>query len=72
MQTNQLVVAHLTVDEYVKLKIALNNAEIAYKRLLAANSDWNTLYNGELNQVKEGKEVLVQSMQRENKANENH
>jgi hypothetical protein len=72
MQTNQLIVAHLTVDEFVKLRVALNNAEIAYKRLLALESQWGTIYNGELNQVKEGKEVLAQSMQRENKANENH
>lgn len=58
-------IASLTIDDYVKLKIALNNAEIALKRLIAANSDWVTLYNGELNQVKEAKEALAKSMQNE-------
>ena len=58
-------IASLTIDDYVKLRIALNNAEIALKRLIAANGDWATLYIGELNQVKEAKEALAKSMQKE-------
>ncbi len=58
-------IASLTIDDYVKLKIALNNAEIALKRLLAANSQWAALYHGELQQVQEAKEALVKSMQKE-------
>jgi hypothetical protein len=58
-------IASLTVDEVVKLRVALNNAENALKRLMATDNSWQIIYNGELQQVKEAKEVLSQSMRRD-------
>jgi len=58
-------IASLTVDDVVKLRVALNNAENALKRLMATDNSWQVIYNGELQQVKEAKEVLSESMRRE-------
>ena len=58
-------IASLTVDDVVKLRVALNNAENALKRLMATESDWQVIYNGELEQVKEAREALSKAMQRE-------
>jgi hypothetical protein len=58
-------IASLTVDDVVKLRVALNNAENALKRLMANESNWKVIYNGELEQVKEAREALSKSMQRE-------
>lgn len=58
-------IASLTVDEVVKLRVALNNAENALKRLMATDNSWQVIYNGELQQVKEAKEVLSESMRRD-------
>jgi len=58
-------VASLTVDDVVKLRVALNNAENALKRLSAENNNWQVIYNGELQQVKEAKEALAASMRRD-------
>jgi hypothetical protein len=58
-------IASLTVDDVVKLRVALNNAENALKRLMATESNWQVIYNGELEQVKEAREALSKSMQRE-------
>jgi len=58
-------IASLTVDDVVKLRVALNNAENALKRLSAENNNWQVIYNGELQQVKEAKEALAASMRRD-------
>ena len=58
-------IASLTVDVVVKLRVALNNAENALKRLSAENNNWQVIYNGELQQVKEAKEALAASMRRD-------
>ena len=70
MRIDELTVAQLTIDDYVKLKIALNNGLIAYKRLLAADAQWSPLFRAELKQIEEGKEALARSMQRENESYE--
>jgi hypothetical protein len=58
-------IASLTVDDVVKLKVALNNAENALKRLADTENAWQVIYNGELKQVKEAKEALAASMRRD-------
>jgi len=58
-------VASLTVDDIVKLRVALNHAENALKKLATDNKSWEIIYNGELSQVKEAKEALAQSMRRD-------
>jgi len=58
-------VASLTVDEVVKLRIALNNAENALKRLSGTENAWKVVYESELNQVKEAKEALTEAMRRD-------
>ena len=58
-------VASLTVDDVVKLRVALNNAENALKRLASENNNWQVIYNGELQQNKEAKEALAASMRRD-------
>lgn len=58
-------IASLTVDDVVKLRVALNNAENALKRLMATESSWQVIYNGELAQVKEAREALSKSMNRD-------
>jgi hypothetical protein len=58
-------IASLTVDDVVKLRVALNNAENALKRLMATESNWKIIYDGELDQVKQAREALSKSMQRE-------
>jgi hypothetical protein len=58
-------VASLTVDDIVKLRVALNNAENALKRLASEDKNWQVIYNGELQQVKEAREALAASMRRD-------
>lgn len=58
-------IASLTVDDVVKLRVALNNAENALKRLVDTENAWQVIYNGELKQVKEAKEALAASMRRD-------
>jgi hypothetical protein len=62
---SDMKVASLTVDDVVKLRVALNNAENAFKRLIDLEKNWQVIYNGELTQVKEAKEALSKSMQRD-------
>jgi hypothetical protein len=62
---SDMKVASLTVDDVVKLRVALNNAENAFKRLIDLEKNWQVIYNGELTQVKEAREALSKSMQRE-------
>lgn len=58
-------VASLTVDDIVKLRVALNNAENALKRLVDHDKNWQVVYNGELAQVREAREALSKAMQRD-------
>ncbi len=58
-------VASLTVDDIVKLRVALNNAENALKRLASEDKNWQVIYNGELQQIKEAREALAASMRRD-------
>lgn len=58
-------VASLTVDDIVKLRVALNCAENALKKLASENKNWEIIYNGELSQVKEAREALAASMRRD-------
>lgn len=58
-------IASLTVDDVVKLRVALNNAENALKRLADTENAWQVIYNGELKQVKEAREALTASMRRD-------
>ena len=58
-------IASLTVDDVVKLRVALNNAENALKRLADTENAWQVIYNGELKQVKEAKEALAAAMRRD-------
>jgi hypothetical protein len=62
---SDMKVASLTVDDVVKLRVALNNAENAFKRLIDLEKNWQVIYNGELTQVKEAREALSKSMQRD-------
>jgi hypothetical protein len=62
---SDIKVASLTVDDVVKLRVALNNAENAFKRLIDLEKNWQVIYNGELTQVKEAREALSKSMQRD-------
>ena len=62
---SDMKVASLTVDDVVKLRVALNNAENALKRLMATESSWQVIYNGELEQVRAAREALSKSMQRD-------
>jgi hypothetical protein len=58
-------IASLTVDDVVKLRVALNHAENALKRLSSTDNNWQVIYNGELKQVAEAKEALAASMRRD-------
>jgi len=58
-------VASLTVDDIVKLRVALNNGENALKRLASEDKNWQVIYNGELQQIKEAREALAASMRRD-------
>lgn len=62
---SDMKIASLTVDDVVKLRVALNNAENALKRLIDSDKSWQVIYNGELAQVKEAREALSKSMQRD-------
>ena len=62
---SDMKVASLTVVYVVKLRVALNNAENAFKRLIDLEKNWQVIYNGELTQVKEAREALSKSMQRD-------
>jgi hypothetical protein len=58
-------IASLTVDDIVKLRVALNNGENALKRLASEDKNWQVIYNGELQQIKEAREALAASMRRD-------
>ena len=58
-------VAFLTVDDIVKLRVALNHAENALKRLAMENESWKVIFNGELQQVQEAKDALNEAIRRE-------
>ena len=58
-------IASLNVDDVIKLRVALNNAENALKRLVDTENSWQVIYNGELKQVKEAKEALAAAMRRD-------
>ena len=58
-------IAYLTVDDAVKLKVALNNLENALKRLSFIDDSWKIIYEGELKQAMEAKEALAASMRRD-------
>jgi hypothetical protein len=58
-------IASFTADEFVKLRIALNNHEVSLQRLLTIDSSLEPLYKTELNQLKEAKEVLSAAMRRD-------
>ena len=55
-------IASLTVDDVIKLRVALNNAENALKRLVDTENSWQVIYNGEL---KQAKEALAAAMRRD-------
>lgn len=58
-------VAYLTADQLVKIRIALNNHELALKRLLDMDKSWEPIYRTELNQLKEAKQSLLDSYTKE-------
>lgn len=58
-------IAYLTVDDMVKLRVALNNAERALQRLCSTQNTWKIVYEGELKQVREAREALAESMRRD-------
>ena len=58
-------IASFTVDDVVKMRVALNIAENALKRLSSADGTWQIIYNGELNRVKEAKEALNEAIRRD-------
>lgn len=56
----------ITVEEIVKLRIALNNAECRVKELMSLRSEsWHKLYSIDMNSIKEGKEVLTNVIKRD-------
>jgi hypothetical protein len=56
----------ITVEEIVKLRIALNNAECRVKELMSLKSEvWHKLYNIDMDSIKEGKEVLTNVIKRD-------
>ncbi len=54
-------VAYLTADQLVKIRIALNNHELALQRLLDMDKSWEPIYRTELMQLKEAKQSLLDS-----------
>lgn len=57
-------IASLTVDEIVKLRIALNNAQNTLERLIKSDESWKTIYEIEVEQVKEAKNILTEIIKR--------
>ena len=58
-------IASFTVDDVVKMRVALNIAENALKRLSSADNTWQIIYDGELNRIKEAKEALNEAIRRD-------
>lgn len=57
-------IAALTVDDMIKLRVALINFEVTLNRLIKQDKDWAILYKGQLDQVKEAKQALSDSLNR--------
>lgn len=57
-------IASLTVDEIVKLRVALNNAQNTLERLIKSDESWKTIYEIEVEQVKEAKNILTEIIKR--------
>jgi len=56
----------ITVEEIVKLRIALNNAESRVKELMSLrNESWHKLYSIDMDSIQEGKEVLTNIVKRD-------
>ena len=53
-------IASLTVDEIV----ALNNAQNTLERLIKSDESWKTIYEIEVEQVKEAKNILTEIIKR--------
>ena len=58
-------ITKLTLEESVKLRIALSSSEIVLKRLIQTEKGWENYYQGILDEVTEAKETLKQSIDRE-------
>ena len=57
-------IASLTVDEIVKLRVALNNAQNTLERLIKSDESWKTIYEIEVEQVREAKNILTEIIKR--------
>jgi len=63
---NMTLELKITVEEIVKLRIALNNAECRVKELMSLrNESWHKLYNIDMDSIQEGKEVLTNIVKRD-------
>ena len=56
----------VTIDEVVKLRVALNNSINTLNRLIRSEQGLRSFYEGELEAAEEAKAILSQIIKREN------
>ena len=56
----------VTIDEVVKLRVALNNSINTLNRLIRSEQGLRSFYEGELEVAEEAKAILSQIIKREN------
>lgn len=56
----------VTIDEVVKLRVALNNSINTLNRLIKSDKGLRSFYEGELEAAEEAKAILSQIIKREN------
>jgi hypothetical protein len=62
---SELKIASFTADEFVKIKISLNNQERCLNRLMFIEKHLEQFYRTELSQLKQAQEVLTAAMRRD-------
>jgi hypothetical protein len=58
-------ITKLTVEDAIKLRIALHSSERVLKRLVQSEKGWEVYYQGILDEIAEAKETLKQSIDKE-------
>jgi len=62
---SELKIASFTADEFVKIRISLNNQERCLNRLMFIEKHLEQFYRTELSQLKEAQKVLSAAMRRD-------
>jgi hypothetical protein len=62
---SELKIASFTADEFVKIRISLNNQERCLNRLMFIEKHLEQFYRTELSQLKQAQEVLTAAMRRD-------